>query len=307
MPPLSRNIGVALVLLVLSPIYGPFDAQSTRETGSRSWVVPRTADGRPDLQGVWENNSATPLERPRTSSPTSRGSQTRNSSRWKRPRATLFGPDAEATFGDALQVTLLAIHGPTRTGRDWLVQSELAARLLLRAPDLADRPSGRREKTAAAYAGRSQAPCRGGRTVRKGWRLGPGFLASAIAAFTTASRICSPCTWWSIASCRRRRYVAIQMEKIDDARIIPLDCRPHVPPAFRNYLGDSRGKVGGRHARRRDHELPSKGQSDGRLLPRCRTRTSGSSSASAASADDTHRIPRLPSTTPPCGRSRGRP
>ena len=30
----------------------------------RKWVVPRTADGRPDLEGVWENNSATPLERP---------------------------------------------------------------------------------------------------------------------------------------------------------------------------------------------------------------------------------------------------
>ena len=32
---------------------------------STSWKPPRTDDGQPDLQGVWLNNSATPLERPK--------------------------------------------------------------------------------------------------------------------------------------------------------------------------------------------------------------------------------------------------
>ena len=44
---------------------------------ARPWVAPRAADGHPDLQGVWENNSATPLERP-AHSPASRALTRRN-------------------------------------------------------------------------------------------------------------------------------------------------------------------------------------------------------------------------------------
>ena len=48
-------VGV-FVVLSLAPV--PATAQT------EGWTVPRTPDGHPDLQGVWANNSATPLERP---------------------------------------------------------------------------------------------------------------------------------------------------------------------------------------------------------------------------------------------------
>src|SRR5271156_5413150 len=38
-------------------------AKSAGKTPSKTWTLPRTIDGQPDLQGVWANNNATPLER----------------------------------------------------------------------------------------------------------------------------------------------------------------------------------------------------------------------------------------------------
>jgi len=38
-------------------------------SASGEWVVPRTPDGRPDLQGNWSSATLTPLERPRDQGP----------------------------------------------------------------------------------------------------------------------------------------------------------------------------------------------------------------------------------------------
>ena len=57
-----RSIVLALMLVAGALLAWPgFVVAQTTET---DWVPPKNADGRPDLQGIWANNVATPLERP---------------------------------------------------------------------------------------------------------------------------------------------------------------------------------------------------------------------------------------------------
>src|SRR5712692_8137858 len=65
-----RNLTfVGAVALVLSLVQAQAIAQAVSAkpatTATGTWTAPRTVDGQPDLQGVWANNNATPLERPK--------------------------------------------------------------------------------------------------------------------------------------------------------------------------------------------------------------------------------------------------
>ena len=237
---------IALILVFASVIHAQRDGRPSstpRDARAGSgWVLPRTADGRPDLEGVWENNSATPLERPRQLADKPRLSDEELASFERRAR-TLFAPDADAVFGDALYQALLADTRPGGLGatgtysQNWLPDRYFEHRTSL----IVDPDNGRLPApTAAGAKMRAGAAGRFGRSANSAQDMSLqdrcvhyGF-PDLFAAYMSVYRIV-----------QTPEYVVMQLEKIHDSRVIPLDGRPHLSPAVRQYLGDSRGRWDG--------------------------------------------------------------
>ncbi len=74
---------------------------------AKPWTLPRTIDGQPDLQGVWSNNNATPLQRPkelagRTTLTDAEVTALRNKAK------EFFDTGGDAEFGDTVFEAVLA-------------------------------------------------------------------------------------------------------------------------------------------------------------------------------------------------------
>lgn len=212
------------------------------EKATSSWKVPRTADGRPDLQGVWANNGVTPLERPKALAGKARLSREEFQA-LKNTADQLFDGTGDAAFGDSVFEAALAQvkgfvsrdKGTGNYNQFWLVDREWDDRTSLivepadgRLPALTPEGAAR---AAARTASREQRPADGPEDRSLSERCISFGVPRLGAGYNSYYQIVQSPT-----------NVAVVMETIHDARIIPLDQKPHAGAAIRQWHGDSRGR-----------------------------------------------------------------
>jgi hypothetical protein len=233
--PLSR-LAIAMAVAALAAI--SLDAQT-------KWSVPRTPDGRPDLQGNWTNNSVTPLQRPKAWA----GKTVLNDAELAQLRelvAQVTEDGGDAQFGDSIIENALAgIKNPTSTDAGtgnynhfWLVERTVADR---RTSLITDPPDGRLPPlTAEALARQNAAAANRTPAQRRLDNPEDRGLGERCVNFGVPKMGAGYNSYYTIV--QTPTHVVFMSEMAHDARVIPLDKRPHVNKNIRLWNGDPRGR-----------------------------------------------------------------
>jgi hypothetical protein len=229
-------VAIALVSLAAVSVKGQAPAAKT----TKLWTPPRTPNGQPDLQGVWNYSAGTPLERPAAfagkltlTDDELAQAEKRILERNSRDRRDGSGTNADVNrdhneFWDEKRPTILM------TRRTSLIIDPPDGHV----PPLT--PEARRREAARAEARRGHGPADSWEDQT--WRTrciwsqigGPPMLAPEAKEVLLGNM-------WNFQILQTPDYVAILQEDFQELRIIPLGERPHIGRDIRQWLGDSRG------------------------------------------------------------------
>jgi hypothetical protein len=207
-------------------------AKAAKAAKAEGWAPPRTPWGDPDIQGTFTNGDeyATPFERPDEFA--------------GRRLEDIKGEELADVRRAALQRTIAGLPGGSVRGPDyWWVQN-LHLGLGSQAWSVVDPPDGRIPALTPEAQKRTPAAGR----VRSSFAGGPfngpedfGLLDRCISRSVPGSMV--PVMYGNTYEIvQAPGYVVITYEIIHEARIIPVDGRPHVGQTIRQHMGDARGR-----------------------------------------------------------------
>ena len=220
------------VLLVLLMAAGTVAAEE--------WAAPRTAAGQPDFQGIWANNSATPLERPEAFGDKATLTDEELADLKRRLEEIREGSQAGDLLGDYLIQRVL--EDPEFRGFDqvtgnynsfWLVDRELDNRTSL----VIDPPNGRIPALTDEALERMQAAVAYGDEVPAGPEDMP--VSVRCISYGVPNTLAGYNSYFQIL--QTADHVAILQELIHDVRIIPLSEQAPLPGDLLLWHGNSRG------------------------------------------------------------------
>jgi len=192
---------------------------------ARRWTQPKTAWGDPDLEGVWtsDNNFSIPLERPAEVA----------------DKEFLDGPELEAALARrARTIAAVADGGVVGAGPSHWYEN-LTARSR-RSSLIIDPKNGRLPALTAEARARAAADANA-RAAR-----GPADSWTDRSLWDRCVTVGLPAVMFptgynnNVQILQAAGVVTITHEMMHDARVIPLDGRPHLSPKIRQYMGDSR-------------------------------------------------------------------
>src|SRR5687768_3487396 len=244
---MTKTVFGLIAALVLASTIGVVAQQTAASpnAGSRAFTPPKTPWGDPDLQGVWPGTEmvGVPLQRPAQFGTRNVLTEEEFQQRVRQAKQTDESALAEIDVFSVDTGNAGAVGSPTSPPPHWLERGKPSrqASLIVDPPDghqPAVSPEGKaraseQQKIAQARRERLQGREADTYTDRSLYDrcITRGVLGSILPViYNNGNEIV-----------QGPGFVAIRNEMIHETRIVPLDGRPHLTPAIRSYMGDSRG------------------------------------------------------------------
>jgi hypothetical protein len=189
---------------------------------AQRYKTARTPWGDPDLQGLWSNQTSTPLERPVALGERQTLTQQEAEQREEEARERADRPPAQ---GDPGTYNAFWRDPGTALTRTSLIVDPPDGRLP------AFTAEGRTRVAARAAAERASA-------LVRPWEGFPAWTRCVSRGVIKIGSFYSS----NHQIIQAPGYVVIVQELIHESRIVPLDGRPHLSPAVRQWMGDPRGR-----------------------------------------------------------------